>query len=291
MTSNTNFVLSWERATQFHLMEVLLLWEGRLTSNHLQTAFSIGRSKASEIIRNYQQVMPNNIFHCNQARGFLPSNTFKPSFSYGEVHEYLDLLHKENLPAKHLYTLQASQPPITKLQALTRPVNPEVVRVILRAIAEKQRICACYRSLSKPNGEERLIAPHSLVSAGSRWHVRAFCEKSRKFKDFMLHRFESVPEIDSERLAIAEPKLDTEWAKKVEVILIPNPALKTEQQQLVADDYAMGASKRLKVKLRAPLVKYMVVELRIGTEEQSKNNPKAHQIDLANRDQLSDFIL
>ncbi len=166
-----------------------------------------------------------------------------------------------------------------------------MVRVILTAVREKQRINVYYRSLSDPAGEERLIAPHTLVSADSRWHTRAFCERDRMFKDFMLHRFVSTPEIEGGRLAMAHPSNDSEWLRKVEMILVPNPALSPEQQQLVADDYAMGPARQLQITVRAPLVKYMVVALRIGTTEQTRKNPKAHQLTLANRDAMGGLIL
>lgn len=291
MDTNINAMLRWERLAQFHLIEVIVLWEGRLTSNHLQTAFSIGRNKASDILQEYQRGAPDNIYHCTQARGYLPGATFEPCFSHGEVHEYLDLLHSNITRNSHFYALQAGQAPIDRLEPITRPVNPGVVRVIMQSVREKQRINVCYRSFTNPDGAERLIAPHTLVSAGGRWHVRAFCEKDRAFKDFMLHRFVSVPEIDSERLEMASPIHDAEWNRMIEMILIPNPALGQEQQQLVSDDYAMGADRQLKVSVRAPLVKYMAVELRLGTSEQTQANPNAHQLALANSDELSGLIL
>jgi predicted DNA-binding transcriptional regulator YafY len=33
-------------------------------------------------------------------------------------------------------------------------------------------------SFSTPNGETRLIAPHTLAYTGMRWHVRAYCERT-----------------------------------------------------------------------------------------------------------------
>ena len=90
---------------------------------------------------------------------------------------------------------------------------------------------------------------------------------------------------------MANPEHDKEWFKTVEMVLIPNPALDPEQQQLVADDYAMGPDQQLKVSVRAPLVKYMAVELRIGTRQQTLQYPAAHQLTLANRDELNKHLL
>lgn len=43
--------------------------------------------------------------------------------------------------------------------------------------------------------EIRLIAPHTLIYTGMRWHVRACCEKNRQYRDFVLSRLRGVPEL------------------------------------------------------------------------------------------------
>ena len=46
-----------------------------------------------------------------------------------------------------------------------------------------------------PNVEIRLIAPHTLVYTGMRWHVRAYCEKNGQYRDFVLSRLRGEPEL------------------------------------------------------------------------------------------------
>ena len=285
-------LLSWERIAQFHLMEVVALWEGRLTSNHLQNAFSIGRSKASMIMTSYVQLTGNNLIQCTQQKGYIPSESFTPKYSLGEVHEYLTLLYSGSLLNTQVYGLTAGDAPIDIVQPLTRPVSPNVVRVILTAIRDRKRIIVNYRSLDNPEGKERMIAPHSLVFADGRWHIRAFCEDSLKFKDFVLHRFATEPEIDDhlDQVEQASPQHDHEWNHELEMVIIPNPALSTAQQQLIADDYDMGSEMQLKISVKASLLKYMMVSLHLTDEEQTRANPNAHQLSLANREALKDFI-
>lgn len=282
---------SWDQLAQFHLIEVVTLWEGRLTSKHLQQAFSIGRSKASEIIKSYLAEKPNNITHCNSIKGYILGEDFIPSFSRGDVHEYLKLLQSADVHNHYLTAPTDIQTPIEKLPVAARPVDPEVVRIILQAVRNKQRIITQYRSISEPCGDERIIAPHTLVSANGRWHVRAFCEKNRDFRDFVLHRFNTIPELESERYGYSDPSLDTDWNRYVMMKIIPNPRLDPEQQQVVADDYHMGNERVLTIPLRASLVKYMAVDLRIGSEKEALENPVAHQLDLANRNELNGLIL
>ena len=44
--------LTWDQTLRFRLLEIVLQWEGRLTTNHLCSAFEIGRQQASKDIRN-----------------------------------------------------------------------------------------------------------------------------------------------------------------------------------------------------------------------------------------------
>ena len=40
----------WDLLLRYRLIEVMALWEGRLTTNHLMRAFGIGRQQASKDI-------------------------------------------------------------------------------------------------------------------------------------------------------------------------------------------------------------------------------------------------
>jgi predicted DNA-binding transcriptional regulator YafY len=55
---------------------------------------------------------------------------------------------------------------------------------LLKACREGLRLETEYVSLNTPNVEVRLIAPHTLVYTGMRWHVRAYCEKNGQYRDF-----------------------------------------------------------------------------------------------------------
>lgn len=51
------------------------------------------------------------------------------------------------------------------------------------------------RPSATPEAEIRLIAPHTLVYSGMRWHVRAYCDKNHDYRDFVLSRFRGVREL------------------------------------------------------------------------------------------------
>jgi len=63
------------------------------------------------------------------------------------------------------------------LEVPDRTIRAEVLRPLLKACRHGEVIEVEYVSLSNPTPEVRLIAPHTLIYTGMRWHVRAYCEK------------------------------------------------------------------------------------------------------------------
>ena len=88
--------LTWDQTLRFRLLEIILQWEGRLITNHLCTAFNIGRQQASRDINRYiNEFAPDGLTYDRQLKGYKPTKQFTPQFSQGTVNEYLHLLHRE----------------------------------------------------------------------------------------------------------------------------------------------------------------------------------------------------
>jgi hypothetical protein len=83
-------------------------------------------------------------------------------------------------------------------------VLPEIVPQLVSACARSLRLEIQYSSMKTPKGEERVIAPNKLVNSGFRWHVPAYCEKSRYYRDFVLGRILIILGELGERLGPAE---------------------------------------------------------------------------------------
>lgn len=62
----------------FRFVELVLLWDWRLTTNHLCTNFVIDRQKAQRILKKYMGFNPNSIEHNRSLRGYIPLATFQP---------------------------------------------------------------------------------------------------------------------------------------------------------------------------------------------------------------------
>jgi predicted DNA-binding transcriptional regulator YafY len=97
------------------------------------------------------------------------------------------MLHVEGLTLAYAHT--------KKLQVPDRSIKPEILRPLLKACRERRRIDIEYVSLNAPDPEGRTIAPHTLGYTSMRWHVRAYCEKNRGYRHFVLSRLRGIPEL------------------------------------------------------------------------------------------------
>lgn len=282
-----NWPFRWDLLLRYRFIEVIALWEGRLTTRHLVDTFGIGRQQASKDINTYnREVGLDNLKYNKFIKGYEPSETFTPKVTRGESEEYLQLL--ANRSELHR-TFSSIALPIGQTEILTpplRPVAPEVLRPLLRAARDQQRIEVDYVSVNNPDREGRIIAPHTLVWTGLRWHVRGWCEKNRDYRDFVLSRFRGIPDIlgPAEQSATA----DTEWNRIVTLRIVPDPRLTPAQQEVIAGDYGMD-NNHLLISVRARLVSYLLQLLNINGREYL-DDPRAQQVVIENLDDIRHWI-
>ena len=278
----------WDLLLRYRFIEVIALWEGRLTTRHLVETFGIGRQQASKDINTYnREVGLGNLVYNKYIKGYEPSPRFQPQVTRGLSEEYLQLLAQRSEMHR---TFSNVALPLSQTEVLAppmRPVSPDVLRPLLLAAREQQRIEVDYVSLNNPDREGRIIAPHTLVWTGLRWHVRGWCEKNRDFRDFVLSRFRGVPEL----LGPAEHNVrdDSDWNTFIDLHLIPDPRLSPDQQAVIADDYGM-TNKRLALNIRARLLSYLLQLLNINAGTPF-SDARAQQVIIANREEISPWVL
>jgi len=89
--------LSWNTLLRYQLIEIILLWEGCLTSNHLVDAFGIGRQCAINIIKKYRsQINPDSCYYDQHLKGHRPAKKFVPVVTSSTIDEYMHLLNGRN---------------------------------------------------------------------------------------------------------------------------------------------------------------------------------------------------
>ncbi len=280
--------LAWDTLARYRLIEILALWEGRVVASQIGEGFGIGRQQAQKVMRRYRELAPENLAYDESRKGFLPTARFVPSFIQGRVEEYLHLMGSDQAPESPFTGLGIGPATTESLPLPSRVVSPLVVREVVKAAREGQRLEVTYASFTSPTGEDRIIVPHTLVFAAGRWHVRAFCEKHRDYRDFVLSRFRGVPEPCGDMLGENGIVEDTVWHARVEVRLIPDRRLPPQERELIAADYGMEDGE-LALSCRGPLILYALRELGVNPHH-AETEPRAQQVEIANRQALAEWI-
>jgi len=284
---DTQSPLRWDLLLRYRLIEIIALWEGRLTTKHLVDSFGIGRQQASKDINNYRNgIGIGNIEYDKYLKGYRPTEHFEPKVTSGNADEYLQLLSRQSELENTFANLSLAQANTELLAVPVRNVKPKIIRAIVRAAKEQRRLDVDYVSVSSPNREGRIIVPHTLVFTGVRWHVRAWCEKSSDYRDFVLSRFRGDVEMMDPSPHTGEH--DEKWNTKVSICIAPDSRLDSDQQQVVAQDWAM-TNNLLEVTVRGPLVQYALQALHIDVHTvQAK--AEAQQIVIANLEQVKPWL-
>jgi predicted DNA-binding transcriptional regulator YafY len=273
---------------RYQFLEIIAYWEGRLTANHLMDTFDISRQLASKTINDYiKQFAPNNLIYDATLKGYKASNDFTPILSTGRPDEYLMTLHQNSHQpgsAYHAITLKPTNCEV--LQPPNRLVDPRIVRSIVQACQDKMRIEVDYASMRHPQIETRVIAPHTLVFTGARWHTRAYCEKNKGFRDFVLSRFFGIPDSVTESETTSED--DTEWNTLVKLVIKPDPRLSSDQKKVISREYGMQRG-ALRLTERGPLVKYKLQLLQID-DKVLKGKGASQQIIVENLEEIQKWL-
>jgi predicted DNA-binding transcriptional regulator YafY len=278
----------WELLVRYRFIEIIALWEGRLTTRHLCDTFGIGRQQASKDINNYKRsIGPGNLDYDKFAKGYVPSPSFTPKVSRGEADEYLQLVARASELQQTLADLAHAGANRVVLAPPKRQVPAEVLRPLIIAARECRRVEVDYVSLNHPDREGRIIVPHTLVWTGQRWHVRGWCEKNQDYRDFVLSRFRGEADI----MDLSEHGVDgdTSWQQFVTLRITPDPRLSEEQQAVVAHDHDM-TSGCLEITVRSRLVAYLLKLMNLREDAQSRP-PESQQIVLANAAEVAPWLL
>lgn len=278
----------WDLALRYRLIETVAWWEGRLTTVHLTQSFGISRQQASKDINTYiTEHAPKNLTYDKQLKGYVPSKQFKPLFIDDSASAYLHLLYQNNARAPHIEGLALAYAHTLVLEVPDRSIKAEILRPLLKACREHLRLEIEYVSLANPQPEVRLIAPHTLIYTGMRWHVRAFCEKNQAYRDFVLSRLRGVPEVMDD---VTEHGIegDHEWNTEVPVLIIPDERLTPTQKAIIETDFGMVDGK-LEIPSRQALVKYVLQRYQIDPKKLDPK-PEAQQIWVGNLKELKAWL-
>lgn len=256
------------------MLRTLFLWEGRLSRGRVMKIFDLRQTRASEAIRSFCEAHPgwtrlNTVTRSHEATPQAWHEAFKGMSLHDKATSFTSYLAITNTPlAAHIERDDGIV--WSAFPELSVP-NPQDFAAIHRAIGQGVTLEILYRSIADPEPHRRTIRPHSIVRAGRRWHVRAYCAENEGFRDFTFGR---VVDIRTSTLTLKTTASDdTDWNTRVKVEIVAHPGLSEAQQHLVRDEY-FGGTAALVTQCRACLVPYYVRDLDAALDPEKEPAPK-----------------
>lgn len=241
--------LKWGVERRLEFIEFRLFWEGGVNRSDIINTFDVSVPQASKDLTLYQERAPQNAVYDKSAKRYVASEHFQPHFLNPDPNSYLSRLRSVAEGLIDLSESWITQVPDTDV-ALTprRDIDTGVLRTVLSAVRDQRSVDIRYQSMSKqrPDPVWRRITPHAFGYDAFRWHVRAYCHLTDKFKDFLLPRILGIGALDEPGV---DPQEDVLWQERFGVEIGPHPDLTESQKAVVSKDYGMdGGSAVLTVR-------------------------------------------
>jgi hypothetical protein len=231
--------INWGVERRLEFIEFRLSWEGGVRRSDIMSAFKVSEPQASNDLTLYQEQAPDNATYDKVSKRYVAAEGFRPAFLKGGPDEYLMRLRSlgERLtdPAESWI---GTRPEVDIVLTPARQVSDQCLRAILTAHRERRSLEVLYQSMSadRPKPVWRRITTHAFGYDGFRWHARAYCQLTDRFKDFLLPRILAARDPAASGRPGSEDAL---WHERFSVKIAPHPDLSPEQQAIVARDYGM----------------------------------------------------
>jgi hypothetical protein len=276
--------LRWSTSRRLEFIEFRLYWEGQINRSDLIERFGISMPQASTDIGRYLELARDNVEYDSSLKTYVAQSTFAPRFYKPSASEYLvELRAMADAAIDPKRSWIGVLPDFEIVPLLRRRLDPDKLRLMLRTIRSKQAIDVLYQSLTNDEPERRWIEPYALGFDGSRWHVRAWCQTRKEFRDFVLAR---ILEIKDQKAREYDPQHDIEWQTQVTLVIGPHSRLGERQRRVIELDYGMQDGK-LEIQTRLSLAYYVERNLLLD-EEALSLTPTRLQIMLLNRKELAE---
>ena len=275
----------WSQERRLQFIDFRLQWDGKLNRADLTQFFQISVPQASIDIREYLALAPDNLVYDRSSRLYAATPDFSPLFKTSGADQYMtQLLALERQALAPTQSFIAMRPPLAVVDLPSRHIDPAILKILLRAIAEQAKVNACYQSIAREESVWRDLSPHAFGHDGLRWHVRAYCHLRKGFRDFVLGRILSVELASASEVKARD---DLEWSTMVELQLTAHPDLSDGQRHGVEIDYGMENG-RLSLVCRQAMLFYTLRSLNFhATGEPRSGQP---QLLIANLEEIRPFL-
>jgi hypothetical protein len=263
-------------------IEERLFWLGEVNRTDLVNRFGVSMSQASVDIARYLALEPPEVVYDKSAKRYVAGERFKPVLAKPNASRFLGELRLVDVGVLVVdETMLGAATPFDATPLPERPVDPFVLRPVLRAIRTRHALEVAYQSMSRPEPMRRIIEPHALGYDGFRWHTRAFDQQTGEFRDFVLGRV-TKPKLAG--AAGSNPTDDTDWQSFVDLVIAPHPKLTPAQSRAIANDYGIRDGSTT-IRVRRALLFYALKRLGLDVSADVRLPTEQHIV-LINRDQI-----
>lgn len=271
----TDWPIRWDLLLRYRLIEIVALWEGRLTTNHICHAFGIGRQQASKDINTYlREIAPDNLSYDRHLKGYVPTAEFRPVVTRGHWREYRDLIARDDDLKQNFEDLDIGLPNTELVRLPGQAGRPEIVRPLIQTMRQNRRADVHWVSLESTRPQADQVEPHSLVCIGSHWFIRTWSEISNGYINLRVSRLRGEPRLRNSKARHRRDK-DAAWNEQVSVRLQPHRSFSQVQQSVIAEDFGMEDGELL-LKVRQALLPLVMAQLPLGSGgEPDPNRPLA----------------
>lgn len=282
---NTGSHLRWGVGQRLEFIEFRLYWEGQINRGDLMQRFGISTPQATSDLGRYQSLAPRNVRYDPRLRTYVAAPEFSPVLYEPSARQYLaDLRAIADDAVEKQHTWLGTVPGYAVTPTPRRRLEPHKLRTVLEAIRGQQALRVVYQSLTRPSPTDRWLTPHALAYDGARWHVRAWCDTRKEFRDFLLARMLTISE---GRYHPINAQHDLEWNREVTLRIGPRPELPEHQRHVLELEFGMEGG-FLEISLRLRMAYYLERNLLLD-KAAAKLPPERAQLTLLNRDEVSEL--
>lgn len=263
------------RDHRLRIMEGVLAWEGEIGNARVRKLFGLQPVQASRLLAEFRTLMGDQVFDDGRTKVIKPvtPESIEPAVSLDDYVRQTQVDGDTN-------------PCIIDARVDLTVVRPVVFSILRKASMTETGATIKYASMTNPTFEERTIFPHTIIHIGRRWHVRAWCDRRKDFRDFTLGRIKSATALRDSAPQTARD--DLAWNRIVEIRLAAHRGLSLEQQRVVRSENFNGTMGR-RLPVRACLAQYVIQDLRAAVNPE-KDLPPEFQIEITNAVELKGFL-
>ena len=244
---------NWAAMERLRFIEACAWWKGIVQRQDLADVFGVSMAQASSDLQRYLELNPAAFVYNLRKKRYEAMPEMNCVFTAPNLDEAVSRFLGGGMRAGWNAGDASASPRVALLEMPARKASEQVERRIFLAILQSFRVKIRYASIHSGKDEWRWLRPHALGHNGARWHVRAWCEKNKDFRDFTMSR---IAEIEWSCEEAELPAKDKDWDTWVTLKAVPNRDLDDERRKTVERDYAMSGG-ILKIKVRKAMEGYL----------------------------------